>query len=132
MKPIIFLAFLTCMRICTIAQTQADLTATSGNDYQKADAELNRIYRQILKDYKEDTAFIINLKASQRIWIQFRDAELKMKYPVRKPGFYGSVHPMCILMYLAELTQARINTLKIWTEGIEEGDVCAGSVKRKE
>jgi hypothetical protein len=38
---------------------------------------------------------------------------------------------MCHALYKAELTQARTRELKVWLDGIEEGDVCAGSVKTR-
>jgi hypothetical protein len=38
---------------------------------------------------------------------------------------------MCVSMYLENLTNQRISTLKEWIDGIEEGDVCLGSVKMK-
>jgi hypothetical protein len=38
---------------------------------------------------------------------------------------------MCVLFYLEKLTLERIKTLKVWIDGIEEGDVCTGSVKTK-
>lgn len=114
------------------AQTQAEMNQEAYDSYRKADKELNEIYKQILIEYKTDTVFVKNLKASQRIWITFRDAELKVKYPDREPGYYGTIHPVCVADYLEELTRVRINTLKNWLSGLEEGDVCGGSVKRKE
>lgn len=114
------------------AQTQTELNIETNNSYKKTDKELNEVYQKILSEYKSDTIFIKNLRASQIIWITFRDAELKMKYPEREPGYYGSVHPICIANYLEKLTRERINTLKVWLIGIEEGDACVGSVKRKE
>ncbi len=111
--------------------SQIDLNHIEEEDFRQADAELNLVYQQILNDYKSDTIFIQNLKKAQRIWISFRDAELKMKYPDREPYYYGSLHSMCISSYLTKLTRERIKTLKVWIEGIEEGDVCIGSVKRK-
>jgi uncharacterized protein YecT (DUF1311 family) len=113
-------------------QTQLELNEKQFKLYEKADKELNDTYQKILNDYKEDTAFLRNLKKAQKLWIQFRDAEMKMKYPDRDPGYYGSVQPMCWSLYLTELTQARTKTLKIWGEGIVEGDVCGGSVRIKE
>ena len=113
------------------AQTQLEMNQQEHNKYVEANNELNSIYQKILKDYKSDAIFIKNLKASQNLWIKFRDAEMKTKYPDREPGYYGSVQPMCWSIYLTQLTQDRINTLKQWTDGIEEGDVCAGSVKTK-
>jgi uncharacterized protein YecT (DUF1311 family) len=105
---------------------------TPQDSYQLADKELNIVYQRILNEYQTDTLFIENLKASQRIWVTFRDAELKVKYPESEPGYYGSIYPVCVSNYLEGLTRERIKTLKIWLEGIEEGDVCAGSVRRKE
>jgi len=113
-------------------QTQSDLNNDAAESYKKADIELNNIYKAILSEYKTDTHFIKNFKASQRIWITFRDAELKMKYPETEPGYYGSVYPMCVSIYLETLTLERVKTLQQWIDGIEEGDVCNGSVKVKE
>jgi uncharacterized protein YecT (DUF1311 family) len=113
------------------AQTQSELNKEKNDSFMEADRELNEIYKKILSEYKSDSLFVNNLKVSQRIWITFRDAELKMKYPDREPEYYGSVHPMCISMYLEYLTRERIKTLKVWLDGIEEGDACNGSVKIK-
>ncbi|MCE7067410.1 lysozyme inhibitor LprI family protein [Dyadobacter sp. CY326] len=101
------------------------------NAYAKAEKEINSVYQKILQEYTTDKEFIKNLRASQRLWIQFRDAEVKARYPDREPGYYGSVHSMCVANLKTELTNERIKTLRVWLAGIEEGDVCAGSVKRK-
>ena len=108
------------------SQTQMEMNQKANESFKKADKELNKIYKTILTEYKSDTAFIQNLKISQRIWITFRDAELKTKFP---DGDYGSVHPMCESNYLEELTLERIKKLKQWIDGTEEGDSCSGSVK---
>ena len=125
----IFLGFVS---LTGFSQTQGELNMDASESYKKADNELNEIYKSILIEYKSDTAFIKNLKASQRIWITFRDAQLKVKYPEIEQEYYGSVYPMCVSMYLEKLTQERIKTLKEWIDGIEEGDVCIGSVKMKD
>jgi len=114
------------------AQTQGEMNQDAASEFKAADNELNAIYQQILEDYADDEAFIANLKEAQRCWIAFRDAQMKMKYPDREAGYYGSIQPMCEAMYLAELTQDRIKALKVWIEGVEEGDMCAGTVKVKE
>ena len=128
----IILSILICLT-CSIgySQTQLKINQQANDSYKNADNELNEIYKQILNEYESDTVFIRNLKASQRIWITFRDAELKVKYPDREPGYYGSIHPECEASYLEKLTRERINTLKVWIEGIEEGNFCIGSVKTK-
>lgn len=131
-----FFTFLTiiCLTISnlTFGQTQLEINQDEHNKYVKADKELNKVYNQILKEYKSDTEFIKNFKNAQKIWIQFRDAEMKYKYPDREQGYYGSIQPMCWSIYLTELTEDRTKKLKIWLTGIEEGDTCSGSVKIKE
>ena len=111
------------------AQTQVELNEAEHKKFLKADKELNQIYQQILTEYKTDTLFIKNFKASQKIWIQFRDAELKMMYPDYKD--YGSARPMCWSTYKTHLTNERIKKLRLWIEGEEEGDVCSPSIKVK-
>jgi len=129
---IILITFTFFITLTCFSQTQSDLNKKANEAFQTADNELNVIYKKILSDYKTDTLFIKNLKASQRIWITFRDAELKVKYPETESGYYGTVYPMCASIYLEKLTEDRIKKLKEWLDGIEEGDVCIGSVKNKE
>jgi len=114
------------------AQTQGEMNRDAASALQAADEELNSVYRKILADYADNDVFIASLKEAQRCWIAFRDAQLRMKYPDREPGYYGSVLPMCQAIYLTELTQDRIKALNVWVNGVEEGDVCAGTVKLKE
>jgi uncharacterized protein YecT (DUF1311 family) len=128
---IIIIIFLTSSIFC-YSQTQLELNTEAFNNYKKADTKLNQVYSQILKEYKSDVVFITNLKNSQRLWIQFRDAEMKAKYPQREDGYYGSIFPLCWNLYLKELTEERIKKLNIWLVGIPEGDACNGSVKMKE
>ena len=128
----ILIILISCISLTGFTQTQGEMNKKASESYENADKELNDIYKTILSDNKLDTAFIKNLKASQRIWITFRDAELKVKYPETKSGYYGSVYPMCVSIYLEEITRERIRTLKEWIDGIEEGDVCKGSLKIKE
>jgi uncharacterized protein YecT (DUF1311 family) len=128
---IILTIFLTSSIFC-YGQTQLELNTEAFNNYKKTDTKLNQVYSQILKEYKSDVVFITNLKNSQRLWIQFRDAEMKAKYPQREDGYYGSIFPLCWNLYLKELTEERIKKLNIWLVGIPEGDACNGSVKMKE
>lgn len=129
----IILIFLLCLiSFAGQSQTQAEMNQEARLSYRKTDKELNDLYQRILVEYQADTIFIRNLKVSQRIWITFRDAELKVKYPEREPGYYGSIHPVCIANYLEQLTRERIKTLEIWVGGPEEGDACSGSVRTQD
>ena len=114
----------------SFAQSQTQLNVQADAAYQKADQELNRTYQQILKEYRTKTVFLQSLKAAQQRWIQFRDAEMKARYPAANAQFeYGSFFPVCYSDGLAELTKARTKQLRLWLTGIPEGDMCNGSVK---
>lgn len=128
MKYILTLAFcFSCL--LGFSQTQAEMNMMQYESYKKADKKLNEVYQAILKEYKSDAEFIKNLRASQRIWITFRDAEVKVKFPDREAGYYGSIHPLCISAYMEELTLDRVATLSQWIKGAQEGDGCSGSIK---
>jgi uncharacterized protein YecT (DUF1311 family) len=130
-SPIFLLAFvvMTMLFIApTFAQSQTAMNMKAYSDYKKTDAELNGVYQKILKSYFRETTFIKKFRNAQRLWIQLRDAELAAKYPNRT---YGSVAPMCESIYLETLARDRIKFLNVWVTGIEEGEVCLGSVRMK-
>lgn len=132
MKKIILSIVLTFCTLISFGQTQNNMNEDEAKNYLKADKELNATYQRILSIYKGDTAFIRKLKIAQKIWIQFRDAEMNALFPdEHHQGAYGSVFPMCWSMHLTELTKERTKKLMIWVNGIEEGDVCSGSVRIK-
>ncbi len=131
-SPIFLLAFVVMAMLFmapTFAQSQTAMNMKAYSDYKKADAELNGVYQKILKSYVRETSFIKKFRTAQRLWIQLRDAELAAKYP--NSGSYGSVAPMCESIYLETLTRDRIKFLEVWVTGIEEGEVCLGSVRIK-
>jgi uncharacterized protein YecT (DUF1311 family) len=114
------------------SQTQAEMSQDACVKYNKADAEMNAVYRQVLAKYKSEIVFAAKLKTAQRAWIAFRDAHLESLYPEpNKPHAYGSVNPMCRCGALTALTADRTKQLKQWLSGIEEGDVCGGSVRMR-
>jgi uncharacterized protein YecT (DUF1311 family) len=113
----------------SLAQTQAEMTLDARKKLEKAEGELGILYDQIVQEYSEDTVFVRNFRASQKLWLQFRRTELLMKYPQRDPSYYGSSFSMCVNLYLEELTRERIRKLMSWIEPDEDGDMCSGSVK---
>ncbi len=131
MKTIILsLVCFLCSWAC-IAQTQQDMNAQAYNAYMRADSQLNKVYNKILMEYRENKSFTTHLNKAQRAWIVFRDAQVDARFPPEEKVNYGSVFPLCHSMYLHELTETRINDLNVWLTGIEEGDVCLGSVRMK-
>jgi uncharacterized protein YecT (DUF1311 family) len=114
------------------AETQAGMNETAGEEFRRADRELNAVYEQILKDYADDPQFIEKFEAAQTAWISLRDLELKASFPhADEPNYYGSAHPMCVSYRMAELTRERTEYLRRYTRGAEESDACSGSLKTK-
>jgi uncharacterized protein YecT (DUF1311 family) len=114
------------------AKTQADLTECGGSDYRKADAELNRAYQLLLKKAGGDPIAVEKIKASQRAWLTFRDAQIAALYPAEdKQREYGTVFPMCADLALADLTRERTKMLEHMLKPTE-GDVCDGGLSYPE
>ena len=118
---------------CKAPDTQLAIDACAGADFGKADAELNSVWKSILAKYKDQPQFLDKLKAAQRLWLQFRDAELEAQYPLAKGQDartqYGSMYPTCYSGAKAKLTRQRTEQLKAWLDGAQEGDSCSGSIK---
>ncbi|MBS0590083.1 MAG: DUF1311 domain-containing protein [Proteobacteria bacterium] len=112
------------------AQSQGDLNVCASTDLAKADRELNDIYAQIRRQYKDDKVFLARLQRAQQAWIAFRDAEFEAHYPAQdKIGNYGTSFGLCAPQLKAQLTRKRSVELRAWLDGAKEGDVCAGSMK---
>lgn len=126
-----FMAFGADQQACEIhSSTQADLNQRAADRLNAADDELNRVFQDILNQYKEDQEFLDKLRNAQHTWLIFRNAELEARFPAEnKRSYYGSVYPMCAAHFLAQRTLERIKQLQEWLEGMEEGDMCAGSVQ---
>lgn len=113
--------------------TQLENNICAGLEFEKWDNELNRVYQQILKMHENDKAFLQKLRAAQKAWIFFRDAELEAIYPLpAKSAEYGSSYGMCYSTWKTILTKERIRQLKKWIDGFAEDipkeDVCGGSL----
>lgn len=111
------------------AETQFELNKEACDKLQKADDTLNKVYQQILAKYQSDKIFTSQFVNAQKKWINFRDAFVASKYIPQYQDNYGSVFPMCQCLFLEDVTNDRIKQLRVWLNGIEEGDVCIGSVK---
>jgi len=78
MRKIAFLVLITLLFFPSfiIAQTQFELNQSAGEELEKAEAELNEVYQQILKLYNDEKEFLEKLKLSQEAWLKFRDAHV--------------------------------------------------------
>ena len=92
---------------CAGEGTQFEATQCAGREYKKADAELNRVYQQVLR--QEDAGGQARLKTAQLAWLKFRDTECEYE-----AGDYigGTMRPMVEAFCLAAVTEARTRQLK--------------------
>ena len=101
---------------CNPAGAQLELNACADQDFRKADAELNAVYRQVLALHADSPIALARIKAAQRLWVQLRDADLEARYPVgadENPRMlYGSMYPMLYSGAKASLTATRTAYLR--------------------
>lgn len=89
------------------AQTQADMNQIANNDFKKADAELNKLYKQVMKILNENEKKLMII--AQKDWLKFRDSHCKFEI-VQYDG--GSIQPLLYSTCLTEQTNKRIEDLK--------------------
>lgn len=87
---------------CPGARTQQDLNLCASRAFQQADAELNKLYQQLLKD--AGAAERAKLRAAQLAWLKFRDAHCEYE-AFGNTG--GSIYPMVYGFCRAEVTGER-------------------------
>lgn len=112
---------------CFDKATQSELNACEAEQYRKVDAEMQRVYTQVLAKYSADRPLAENLRIAQEAWLKFRDAHMDSLFPeTDKQRTYGSVYPMCKAIEMTLLTSQRTESLQRMLNP-EEGDVCAFS-----
>ena len=107
---------------CSNAMDQNTMTRCAGMDFEKADAELNKVWKlaknaaeeadaEYSGDMKGEAAALLK---AQRGWIAYRDGQCELA------GFEargGSMEPMLVNGCLAELTKARTRELQAIVDG---------------
>ncbi len=92
---------------CANAQTQAEMNICAGKEYKTADANLNRVYQQLVAMLGADEK--VQLKDAQTAWIKFRDLHCEFVGDQYKGG---SIRPMIYGLCLADVTRNRTTELK--------------------
>ena len=92
---------------CPGEHTQFELNRCAARARDKADAELNKVYRELLKD--AGTTERAKLRAAQLAWIKFRDTHCDYESVGNKGG---SIYPMVMSFCLARVTGARVKQLQ--------------------
>jgi uncharacterized protein YecT (DUF1311 family) len=89
-------------------QSQSEMNRQADADFATADAGLNKAYQKLVA--KMDAPGVAKLKAAQRAWIAFRDAQAELEADMEARG--GSMAPMIYAGVRAGLTKARTKELE--------------------
>lgn len=104
---ITLLAALTLVVAPTHGQSMMEMKHAAQRDFEKADAELNAVYKKILAELSPKGAAA--LKEAQRAWIIFRDKTAEA-YGTGEEG--GSLEGLMYLRCVEAITQNRTKELK--------------------
>jgi uncharacterized protein YecT (DUF1311 family) len=89
--------------------TQAEANACARREYQKADAEMNKLYGRLmteLADYRGNDQQ--KLQRAQVLWLQYRDANCESEASIYQGG---SIRPAVYNSCLASVTRERAQRL---------------------
>jgi uncharacterized protein YecT (DUF1311 family) len=89
-------------------QSQSEMNREAAASFVKADAELNRIYAKVLATLDDEGR--AKLKAAQRAWVTFRDAQAEFEMDNEARG--GSMAPLIYEGFRARITKARVAQFK--------------------
>ncbi len=94
------------------AQTQRALTDCATSQAKRANAQMNRIYQQLLAKLASDPKARNKIIASQKAWLAYRDSYIEAMYPEEdKLHHYGSRFPMDVDLLIADLTHTQTKAL---------------------
>ena len=99
-----------------LAQTQAEMNEEAGIEYKKADAELNKVYKELREALSDEQK--AKLKEVQLLWLKYRDANAEFAASMYEGG---SIAPMVYSGAMTTSTEHRVGELKnLFIEGYPE------------
>ena len=104
-----FLLLLLMYAIHGLSPVQANPSDDADSAFKKADTELNRVYKELVKAIKKQEAREYFIR-SQRAWIVFRDEEASFRTELYNKG--GIVWACVFTEEQTELTNERIKQIK--------------------
>jgi len=109
---------------CDSAVTQTEMNICSLQSYQRADAELNAVWKKAADrakrsdrsaaEYGGSTRSFTNLLAAQRAWLTFRDAHCLAENGSREDS--GTIWPLLQSSCLEAVTEQRTSQLRSYLE----------------
>jgi uncharacterized protein YecT (DUF1311 family) len=106
---------------CTAPATQIEMNSCAAADLAAADAELNRLYREVKVRLGNDPAALHLLTLAQRAWIGYRDAECDF---ATSGVAGGSIYPTVQAGCLTRLTTDRVADFREYLSCAEGSLAC--------
>jgi uncharacterized protein YecT (DUF1311 family) len=113
MKHLLLILLIVSLEFRLQAQSQQEMNQAAAADFEKADAELNVVYKEVLAEQLDEEAVKL-LKAAQKAWVAFRDAEAAMAADEMRGG---SMAPLLLYSSKARLTEERTKVLRSMLPG---------------
>jgi len=98
---------LLCFSNSSFAQTQLEMNETANTNYKKADAQLNKVYKQLMSIIDKNEKLL--LIQAERDWVKFRDSHCKFEASQYEGG---SMKPLVYSTCLEAVTRKRIAEIK--------------------
>lgn len=106
-KHLILALLLFCFCNGSFAQTQSEMNATAIANYKKSDAQLNKVYKQLMGMlHKSEKPLLVQ---AEKDWLKFRDSHCKFEASQYEGG---SMQPLVYYNCLNQLTKKRIVEIK--------------------
>ena len=105
---------------CSDPQTQAAMNECAARDANAADADLNLIYKAVVSHYEQadlaatSSEGVKRLRAAQRAWVAFRDAQCAV---AGYEALGGSMESLLVSSCVADLTKRRATELRVMLSG---------------
>ena len=112
---------------CDPGGTQIEMTACAVDDLDLADKKLNEVYKALMKKEAKNKPFVEKLRAAQKAWVAFRDAELAAMFACDNADpdvCWGSMTSQCYSSYQAKMTRERTKRLTQFLEQGQPADEC--------
>jgi len=120
-------AFAADFATCDPGGTQIEMTACAVDDLALADKKLNEVYKALMKKEAANKPFVEKLRAAQKAWLAFRDAELAAMFACDNADpdvCWGSMTSQCYSSYEAKMTRERTKRLTQFLEQGQPADEC--------
>jgi len=107
------------------ARTQNELNQCARSAFEKADAEMNRVYQHLISVTARGESHQQKLKEAQQAWLKYRDATCESEAAINAEGtIYTTAYNYC----LAQVTTERTKRLAMMMGGMMSRSV--GSQKK--